>query len=149
MTRAICATELTFDVYVFGSNLQGRHGKGAALYCKKYHGAVYGVGEGRTGNSYALPTKRTPWVSLSLDEVKVNVKTFIDYALANPDTSFYVMAIGCGHAGFTVDQIAPLFKDVPENVYLCDEFYWYLNPPEKTETKFTVHINDFMKPKEK
>lgn len=57
-------------VFVFGSNLQGRHGKGAALAAVREYGATYGVGVGRQGMAYAIPTKSTPWVVLPLEEIK-------------------------------------------------------------------------------
>lgn len=112
-------------IFVFGSNLQGRHGKGAALFALNNRDAVYGQGEGRQGDSYAIPTKRTPRESLSLDEVAISVERFLKYARANPELEFEVTAIGCGLAGFTKDQIAPLFSSCPDNCLLPIEFTDY------------------------
>lgn len=114
-------------VFVFGGNRLGIHGKGAALHAKLHHGAIQGQGEGRQGNSYSIPTKKTPWVRLSLPEVAEHVEAFKKYAREHPDDAFRVTAIGTGLAGFTVDQIGPLFSDAPENCILCDEFAPYRN----------------------
>lgn len=113
-------------IFVFGSNTEGRHGKGAALCAYKMHGALYYQAEGRQGNSYAIPTKRTPRESLSLDEVRKGVEKFLEYARANPELEFEVTAIGCGLAGFTKEQIAPLFISCPGNCLLPKEFTDFL-----------------------
>lgn len=105
-------------IFVFGSNLDGIHGKGAALHAAKWHGAEKGVGEGPTGTAYALPTKRTPYEQLSLQEVKGSIERFIAYARTVPGTEFMVTRVGCGLAGFEDDQIAPLFNDAPRNCKL-------------------------------
>jgi hypothetical protein len=105
-------------IFVFGSNLAGRHGKGAALCAREKWGAEYGVGEGRTGDSYALPTKDVRLKSRSLEDIKESVNTFIEYANLNPDLVFIVTKIGCGLAGFTEQEIAPMFKFAPQNCEL-------------------------------
>ena len=105
-------------IFVFGSNLAGRHGKGAALYAREHYGAEYGVGEGRTGNSYALPTKDENIKTRPLSDVRTSVDTFIRYAKDNPELTFQVTKIGCGLAGFKESEIAPLFKDAPSNCEL-------------------------------
>ena len=97
-------------IFVFGSNLAGRHGKGAALHARQKHGAEYGVGEGRTGNSYALPTKDERIKTRPLVDVRDSVDKFIEYAKTNPDLQFEVTKVGCGLAGFSELEIAPLFK---------------------------------------
>lgn len=103
------------SVFVFGSNLAGRHGRGAALAARNEHGAVYGVGEGRTGQSYAIPTKDENLRPRSLSEIQVSVERFIEYAKQNPDCEFVVTRIGCGLAGFDSSEIAPMFFGAPEN----------------------------------
>ena len=105
-------------IFVFGSNLAGRHGKGAALYAKQHHGAVYGIGIGHQGNSFAIPTKDKNLKSLSLPEINFWVQHFITYAKNNPHLTFEVTRIGCGLAGYTDSDIAPMFKDAPENCEL-------------------------------
>ena len=104
-------------VFVFGSNLAGRHGAGAAKYARMVHGAEYGVGFGATGNSFAIPTKDIHLEVLSLEEVAWFVSQFIAHAEINRDTEFQVTQIGCGLAGFKPEQIAPLFVDAPSNCY--------------------------------
>lgn len=88
-------------VFVFGSNLAGRHGKGAAYYAMKHFGAVYGEGVGRTGNAYAIPTKDENLRVLEWYEVAPHVTDFLEYAEAHPETMFILTAIGTGLAGFT------------------------------------------------
>ena len=110
------------EIFVFGSNRQGRHGKGAALWARNHRGAVYGQGEGLQGNSYAIPTKLTPYISLSLDDIRQHVAKFLAFAASNPDMAFHVTPIGCGYAGFTPDQIAPMFAGAGPNVHLPEVF---------------------------
>lgn len=105
-------------VFVFGSNLAGRHGKGAALFARNNYGAQYGVGEGRTGDSYAIPTKDERLRTRPLHSVRESVNTFIEYAADNPELDFEVAKIGCGLAGYRDEAIAPMFKLVPSNCKL-------------------------------
>jgi len=105
-------------VFVFGSNLAGRHGKGAALYAKIHKGAIYGQGIGRQGDSYAIPTKDEKLHTLPVDRIKQHVDDFISYAKLNPEIDFEVTRIGCGLAGYSDRDIAHLFKDAPENCFL-------------------------------
>lgn len=106
------------SIFVFGSNLAGRHGAGAALAARQYHGAIYGQGIGRQGNSYAIPTKDEQIRTLPIDRIKPHVDVFIEYARSNPDLSFHVTRIGCGLAGYHDLDIAPLFSGAPENCIL-------------------------------
>jgi hypothetical protein len=109
-------------VYVFGSNLEGRHGKGSALIALKHHGAIYGQGEGRQGNSYGIATKKTPYIIRSLDDINKSVQVFIQHAIDNPEDIFDLVRIGCMNAGYKDHQIAPMFINVPSNVVLPDEW---------------------------
>lgn len=102
-------------IFVFGSNLAGRHGKGAALHARKHHGAIYGKGVGRQGQSYAIPTKDASLQTLPLITVASYIDNFINYAINNPDLKFEVTRVGCGLAGYTERQVAPLFKNAPSN----------------------------------
>lgn len=108
-------------IFVFGSNMAGRHGKGAALFAKRNYGAKQGVGEGRTGNAYAIPTKYqvsdtdTRLLVLPLDRIADSVARFIRYALDYPELEFHVTAIGTGLAGYSHYQIAPMFAGAPPN----------------------------------
>jgi hypothetical protein len=109
-------------IFVFGSNLAGRHGAGSAKAAREIHGAVYGVGMGRTGNAYAIPTKSADFNVLPLEKIEEYVTDFIIYARQHPELTFDVVAIGCGLAGFKPEQIAPMFRHSPENVILPLEF---------------------------
>ena len=109
---------MTPGIFVFGSNLAGRHGKGAAVMALRCYGAVYGVGVGRTGNAYAIPTKDERLRTLPLSAIAAHVSHFIEYATLNPDLHFHVTRIGCGLAGYTDEQIAPMFRGAPENCQL-------------------------------
>lgn len=108
------------SIFVFGSNLAGRHGAGAALFARKKHGAIYGQGEGRQGNSYAIPTKASPYVRLSLSGIEWYVNRFIQYAIDHPEETFEVTKIGCGLAGYKEENIVPMFANAPENCILPD-----------------------------
>ncbi len=106
------------EIFVFGSNIQGSHGGGAAWYAYKTFGAEWGVGEGLTGRTYALPTME------GVSSLKHAVEHFIACAKAHPELTFLVTAVGCGIAGYTPQEVAPLFKDALalENVYLPQVF---------------------------
>lgn len=108
------------EIFVFGSNLAGRHGKGTALQAKNKFGAVYGVGYGRTGQCYAIPTKDEQLRVLPIQHIAKSVGQFIIFAEQQPELTFLVTEIGCGLAGYKPDQIAPLFKkaETLENIKL-------------------------------
>jgi hypothetical protein len=112
------------SVFVFGSNREGRHGKGAALLAKRKWGAVYGQAEGLQGNSYAIVTKelRYDQSPITLLEIENGVRKFIDFASNKPDWLFIVSKIGCGLAVFTPEQIAPMFRGCAKNICLPKEF---------------------------
>lgn len=86
-------------VFVFGSNRAGRHGKGAALHAAKLWGAVQGVGEGPTGNAYAIPTKDENLRVLPLTEIVAGFERFLTYAKGRREL-FLLTPIGCGLAGY-------------------------------------------------
>lgn len=109
-------------IFVFGSNLAGRHGKGAALYALQHHGAIYGFGFGHYGNSFAIPTKDENLRVLPLSEIKIYVDMFLDYARTHPNLEFNLTPIGCGLAGYKREQIRPFFKDVSSNVHFTKEW---------------------------
>lgn len=102
------------EVFVFGSNLAGMHGGGAARVARMRFGAVTGVGVGPQGQSYAIPTMQG-----GTETIQPYVDQFIDYAKANPGKRFLVTPIGCGIAGFTPDDIAPLFFRAREVSNIC------------------------------
>jgi hypothetical protein len=107
------------EVFVFGSNLAGMHGGGAARVAVDKFGAIWGQGVGLQGQSYAIPTMQG-----GIETIKPYVDDFIEFAKAHADKIFLVTRIGCGIAGFRDEQIAPLFKEaLPlENVILPRSF---------------------------
>lgn len=120
------------EVFVFGSNLGGVHGKGAARAAVVNFGAIYGVGVGLQGNSYGIPTKDKFFRTLSLKHIRLYVNDFLDFARRNPDTKFFVTRIGCVLAGYQDEQIAPLFKDAPDNCSFAEEWRNYLTVTEQS-----------------
>lgn len=105
-------------IFVFGSNLAGRHSKGAALTAFREHGAVYGEGLGLHGNSYAIPAQDEHLKALPINKIAQHVNTFIKFAKHNPDMRFNVSRIGCGPNGYVDEDIAPLFNGAPDNCVL-------------------------------
>ena len=115
------------EIFVFGSNLAGRHAGGAARIAADKFGAELGVGVGRTGQTYAIPTMQG-----GVDTIRPYVDDFIEYATQHPELNFLVTRIGCGIAGFRDVDIAPLFakcKDMP-NVWLPHTFLIVLSNNE-------------------
>jgi hypothetical protein len=106
------------SVFVFGSNLAGIHGAGAAAYAYAEHGAKWGQGIGLAGESYAIPTKDENIQTLPLSAIFKHVRDFVDFALAHSELRFNVTRIGCGLAGYTDTDIAPMFVGAPENCEL-------------------------------
>lgn len=107
------------EIFVFGSNLEGLHGGGAALLAYERFGAVWGQGTGLQGKSYGIPTMHG-----GIDTIAPYVDEFIAFAREHRELKFLVTEIGCGIAGFTVGEMAPLFKDAmdEENIYLPQRF---------------------------
>jgi len=113
------------QIFVFVSNYGGRHSKGAALDARRSFSAIYGVSEGLMGQSYGIPTKpHDVRLRLSLKQIELHVNTFIDYALIRPELTFLVTEIGCGLAGYTPAEIAPLFRRAASmaNIWLPARF---------------------------
>ena len=108
------------EIFVFGSNLSGIHGAGAARHALLHHGATMFQGIGLQGSSYALPTKGVNISFMPLEDIGRHVAAFIDFAKIRPDLTFRVTRVGCGLAGFKDTDIAPLFTEaLPlENVSL-------------------------------
>lgn len=112
------------EIFVFGSNLEGNHGGGAALSAYEKFGAVWGQGTGLQGSSYGIPTMHG-----GVDEIRPFVNEFIDFAKENPDLIFLVTRVGCGIAGFHETEIAPLFSEAKNisNIYLPESFWEVIN----------------------
>lgn len=115
-------------IFVFGSNLAGIHGAGAARYAFDHAGAVWGIGVGPQGDSFAIPTKDYNIVTMGIDEIIPYIADFIAYAMEYPDTKFIVTRIGCGLAGYRDEQIAPLFADAPTNCSFSEQWKVYVEP---------------------
>ena len=103
------------EIFVFGSNLQGMHGGGAALIAYRKFGAIMGQGVGLQGRSYGIPTMQG-----GVETIRPYVDEFIQFAQAHPELTFLVTRIGCGIAGFTDEEMAPLFREAHnvENIVL-------------------------------
>lgn len=107
------------EIFVFGSNLEGMHGGGAARLAYNKFGAIWGQGVGLQGQSYGIPTMHG-----GVEDIKPYVDEFIEFAKSHPEMIFLVTRIGCGIAGFRDEEIAPLFQDCieMENVLLPRSF---------------------------
>lgn len=112
------------DIFVFGSNLSGAHAGGAARLANQKFGAIWGQGVGLQGNSFAIPTMQG-----GIDTIPPYVDDFIEFAKDHTELTFYVTKIGCGIAGFTEEEIAPLFKKAINisNIRLPKDFVDILN----------------------
>lgn len=109
-------------IFVFGSNQGGIHAGGAARDAKELFGAVMGIPFGLRGRSFAIPTLDIDFQQMPLDGIRSSVSLFLRFAAGRPDWLFYVTAIGTGIAGFTHEQIAPLFVNAPSNCLLPPEW---------------------------
>ena len=122
------------EVFVFGSNLAGIHGAGAAKAARLYYGAKLGVGIGPQDisqahidiKSYAIPTKDAKIETLPLDIIKYYVDGFVAYTKVHKDTQFFITRIGCGLAGYEDKDIAPMFKECGDNCSFAELWEKYL-----------------------
>lgn len=117
------------QIFVFGSNMSGRHGKGAAKTAMKW-GAKYGQASGLQGRTYGIPTVNASITNkLPLEKIKLFVDVFYEHAKALPEFTFLVTEIGCGLAGWTVKDIAPMFEEASmlPNVHLPKKFWRILS----------------------
>ncbi len=107
------------EIFVFGSNLEGAHGGGAAATAYRHFGAIWGQGAGLQGNSYGIPTMHG-----GVEAIRPYVEEFIAFARSHPELHFLVTRVGCGIAGFRDEEIAPLFAEATnlENVWLPSSF---------------------------
>lgn len=112
------------EIFVFGSNLRGLHGSGAARLAYERFGAIWGQGVGLQGSCYGIPTMHG-----GVDAIKPYVDEFIEFAQNHTEYTFLVTKIGCGIAGFKEEEIAPLFADAVsvDNIVLPESFVMFLN----------------------
>ena len=110
------------EVFVFGSNVNGYHGGGAALTALQKFGAIWGQGEGLQGQSYGIPTME------GIDSMKAAIERFILFVKEHRELIFLVTPIGCGIAGYKPEEVAPFFRSAIdlENVYLPESFWMIL-----------------------
>lgn len=122
ITPARISSLMENEIFVFGSNALGQHMGGAARQAVQQFGAIMGVGHGIQGSSYAINTMS------GIPDMKKDIKDFEEYATSHPEQRFLVTAIGCGIAGYTPEQVAPLFKGCRDisNVTLPEEFWYYI-----------------------
>lgn len=106
------------SIFVFGSNEAGIHGAGAARFARINKGAKFGKGNGLVGYSYAIPTKDWNIKTLPYKDVANYVRKFVAFAEDHPDLSFQLTRVGCGLAGFTDEEMIPLFVGLPLNVQI-------------------------------
>lgn len=129
---------LTEDtVFVFGSNMAGTHAGGAAKIAHLHFGAMIGVGRGWSGQSYAIPTMNEHLQQMPLSQIANYIEDFKIYTKNHPKTKYFITAIGCGVAGYKVEEIAPMFKGISRNVIFPISFRPFV---EKTLPKLTQHL---------
>lgn len=116
---------LSNTIFVFGSNLAGRHGAGAALHAVKHWGAIPGRGIGPQGRAYALPTKDAELKPLPLVQIAREIELFYDYAGLNPELLFLVTPLGSGPAGYTRRAMSREFQraTLPANLLFTKEWF--------------------------
>jgi hypothetical protein len=128
MEKRITPTWITslknHEVFVFGSNMAGRHGAGAAKQAVTW-GAEYGKGFGLMGKTFGIPTKDRNIMTLDLPTIEVYIEGFLLFAKENSGKKFLVTEIGCGLAAYKHSQIAPLFRNAVAltNVFMPDKFW--------------------------
>lgn len=114
-TQGFITTLEPNEMFVFGSNLQGEHYGGAARQAHQSFGAIWGVGVGIQGNSYAIPT-----MAIGLENIALYIKQFINYAKLTPDKTYYVTPIGTGIAGYSTEEMGEIWSryTLPTNIKL-------------------------------
>lgn len=103
------------EIFVFGSNLRGRHGAGAAKVALEKFGAIEGVGSGFTTGAYAIATKNENLKTLDMFDIRANIDRFVAFTYTLECAEFFVTRVGCGLAGYENKDIAPLFRGVRQN----------------------------------
>ena len=109
-------------IFVFGSNMAGQHGAGAAKTALEHFGALNGVGRGWSGQSYAIPTMNEHLQQMPLSQIQHYVEDFKIYTKNHPKMTYFITSIGCGIAGYKVEEIAPMFKGISHNVIFPQSF---------------------------
>lgn len=121
-------------VFVFGSDLAGRHDAGDALEALRNRGAVFGQAAGPQGNAYAIPTRSKSAAPRARHEIAESIAEFLNFTRTRPWALFEVAPVGCGLAGYSEEDIAPMFAGAPHNVTLPKAFEQILSAPAFDET---------------
>lgn len=124
-------------IFVFGSNLAGQHTDGAAKTALTHFGALSGVGRGWSGQSYAIPTMNEHLQQMPLSQIEHYVEDFKIYSKNHPKMTYFLTSVGCGIAGYKVEEIAPMFKGISHNVIFPQSFRPFV---EKTLPKLTKKL---------
>jgi len=124
-------------VFVFGSNMAGTHAGGAAKIALQHFGATRGVGRGWAGQSFAIPTMNEHLQQMPLSQIEYYIDDFKIYVKNHAQTIFFITAVGCGVAGYKVEEIAPMFKGIAHNVIFPESFRPFV---EKTLPKINQHF---------
>ncbi|MBU3848099.1 MAG: hypothetical protein H9855_14240 [Candidatus Acinetobacter avistercoris] len=129
---------LTEDtVFVFGSNLAGTHAGGAAKTALLHFGAIKGVGRGWSGQSYAIPTMNEHLQQMPLSQIQHYIEDFKIYTKNHPKIKYFITSLGCGVAGYKVEEIAPMFKGISKNVIFPASFRPFV---ERTLPRLTQNL---------
>lgn len=129
---------LTEDtVFVFGSNLAGTHAGGAAKTALLHFGAIKGVGRGWSGQSYAIPTMNEHLQQMPLSQIQHYIEDFKIYTKNHPKLKYFITSLGCGVAGYKVEEIAPMFKGISKNVIFPASFRPFV---ERTLPRLTQNL---------
>ncbi len=124
-------------IFVFGSNLAGDHAGGAARTALQHFGAVRGVGRGWAGQSFAIPTMNEHLQQMPLSQIQHYIDDFKTYTKNHPKMKYFLTSIGCGIAGYKVEEIAPMFKGISHNVIFPASFRPFV---EKSLPKLNQHF---------
>lgn len=124
-------------IFVFGSNLAGTHQGGAAKIALQHFGAVKGAGRGWAGQSYAIPTMNEHLQQMPLSQIEHYIDDFKIYTKNHPQNTYFITAVGCGVAGYKVEEIAPMFKGISKNVIFPASFRPFV---EKTLPKLNQNF---------
>lgn len=124
-------------IFVFGSNLAGTHQGGAAKIALQHFGAMKGAGRGWSGQSYAIPTMNEHLQQMPLSQIEHYIEDFKIYTKNHPKNTYFITAVGCGVAGYKVEEIAPMFKGISKNVIFPESFRPFV---EKTLPKLNQQL---------
>ena len=124
-------------IFVFGSNMAGTHQGGAAKIALQHFGAMKGAGRGWSGQSYAIPTMNEHLQQMPLSQIEHYIEDFKIYTKNHPKNTYFITSIGCGVAGYKVEEIAPMFKGISKNVIFPASFRPFV---EKTLPKLTQQL---------